>query len=107
MTKILEITTTTENGEEAKSLARTLVEERLAACVQISAPLLSVYRWRGKVCETQEYRCTLKSVDRLLPALLARIEELHSYDVPEILVSEVDHCSASYQAWLLEQVAAE
>ena len=85
---------------DAAALARTLVEERLAACAHIHAPITSVYRWNGKVQEDGERQMTLKTTAARLDALLARIRELHPYDVPEFVVIPIVDGSSEYLAWL-------
>ena len=106
MTDIVEITTTTETAAQAQALARQMVAARLAACVQITGPIQSIYRWQGEVCEATEYRCTLKTTMQLVPDVTQAIEEHHPYEVPEILVLETVACSASYAQWLHAQLRA-
>ena len=62
MTEFIELTTTTATEDEALQLARLLVDQRLAACVQVSGPIRSIYRWQGEVCEAVEFRCSIKSL---------------------------------------------
>ncbi|MDX1926052.1 MAG: divalent-cation tolerance protein CutA [Pirellulaceae bacterium] len=104
MTQIVEVTTTVESEQAATTLARQIVTARLAACVQIDGPLLSIYRWKDEVCEAQEWRCTIKTLASSAPQLVHFINEAHPYDVPEILVIEVHSSSAAYAQWLAEQV---
>jgi periplasmic divalent cation tolerance protein len=104
MTSIVEVTTTLETAEQAQSLAQQLVQRRLAACVQISGPVRSHYFWDEELCESEEYRCTIKSESRLIPELEQALRELHPYEVPEILVTQVVHCSQDYQVWLHNQL---
>ena len=103
---IVEVTTTVDSAEAASTLAKQIVTARLAACVQITGPLLSIYRWQGEVCEAQEWRCTIKTLESAAPQLIHFINEAHPYDVPEILVVEVHSSSAAYAEWLAEQVEA-
>lgn len=92
--------------QEATRLARTLVEERLAACVNIhSAPVQSVYRWQGKVEEAREWLLTIKTTRRRFAALCAAVERLHSYAVPEIIALPIASGSKRYLAWVAESVA--
>ncbi len=104
MHNIVEITTTLETKEQAQKLANELVTKRLAACVQISGPIESVYSWQGKICNSAEYRCTIKTIAELQDRLLIAIREEHPYDVPEILVTEVSASSEAYGRWLQAQV---
>lgn len=104
MTKIVEITTTLDSEQAASNLAKQIVTARLAACVQITGPLLSIYRWQGEVCEAQEWRCTIKTLSSAAPKLIHFISEAHPYDVPEILVVDVQSSSTAYAQWLTDQV---
>ena len=86
---------------EARRIARSAVEEKLAACVNIvSAPVESVYRWQGKIESAKEFLLIIKTSRRNLARLERRILELHSYDLPEFLVLTAGG-SAQYLRWLL------
>jgi periplasmic divalent cation tolerance protein len=100
MTNALEVHVTAPNREQASQIARTLVEERLAACVNIVDGVHSVFRWEGKLHEDQEVLCLIKTRPDLLPAVIERVQTLHPYDVPEILAFEVAEGSAAYLEWL-------
>lgn len=104
MQDIVEITTTVESEQQALSLAETLVHQRLAACVQITGPIHSVYRWQGNVESSREYRCTIKSEKSMISQLMVAIQSHHPYDVPEILVVEVVRSSDAYAAWLHDEL---
>jgi len=86
-------------------MARTLVEERLAACVSILTGVTSVYRWQGGVEQDGEQQLLIKTTPDRLAALEARLQELHPYDVPELLVLDVEQGGAAYLAWVHESVA--
>lgn len=107
MPSIVEVTTTTETAEQAQTIARAIVEQSLAACVQISGPITSVYRWQGKLCQSQEFKCTCKTMDSAVQSLIDAIQKLHPYDVPEILVTNVSGSSPEYEQWLYEQIGAQ
>ncbi|MGA3263192.1 MAG: divalent-cation tolerance protein CutA [Terracidiphilus sp.] len=94
------VLTTAANPEEAERLARTLVEERLAACATMIPALQSIYRWQGKVDSSTETLLLLKTGPDQLAALEARLHELHSYQTPEFLVLGVDAASRPYLDWL-------
>jgi periplasmic divalent cation tolerance protein len=96
----LEVHITAPNREQATAMARALVEERLAACVNVVAQVRSVYRWEGQLHEEDEVLCLVKTRPELLDALIARVGTLHPYDVPEILAFEVADGSAAYLEWL-------
>lgn len=104
MSSYIEVVTTCERQEDAQRIARRLVDERLAACVQILGPITSVYRWKGAVETAVEWQCRAKSRADLYERLESAIRQLHSYDVPEILALPVLHGGADYLRWLDEQV---
>ncbi len=91
--------------ETAKKLARALVEERLAACVNLVPDLTSVYRWQGEIVEDGEILLIVKTTEARLEALMARVPELHPYEVPEILALEVEDGHPPYLAWLKESTS--
>lgn len=82
-------------------MARALVEERLAACVQIDGPICSTYSWQGNIEQSTEFRLTLKTCRSKLDVLLASLNQLHPYETPEILWFEVS-ASEGYANWLLD-----
>jgi periplasmic divalent cation tolerance protein len=88
--------------EAADALATTLVEERLAACGNIVPGVRSIYRWQGAVQRDTEVLLLLKTVSARVPALSARIRELHSYDVPEVLALPVLGGLQAYLEWIEE-----
>ena len=98
------VLTTVSSRDEAKQIARALIEERLAACVNIAADIESVYRWRGKVDEASEILLVIKTRVEKLAALETALHKLHSYDVPEFLVLKVEQGSATYLKWLDESL---
>lgn len=93
------VLTTLGAGADAAALARTLVEERLAACVNVLPPMTSVYRWQGRVEEDQERQLLIKTTADRVVALEARLRELHPYELPEFVVLEAT-ASAAYGAWV-------
>lgn len=104
MTDFIQVSTTTETKQAAQEIAAALVEQRLAACVQVSGPVESVYRWQGKVQQSQEWLCTAKTRASLFPQVEAAIRELHTYECPEIVAVPIADGSAAYLAWLGEQL---
>jgi len=89
--------------EEAHKIARAVVEQRLAACVNIhTAPVESIYRWKGKVETAREYLLLIKTNTRRLKSLEREVLRLHSYDTPEFLVLPVSYATRKYAGWLLE-----
>ena len=85
-------------------LARTLVEERLAACVNVLPPMQSTYRWKGKVEHAAERQLVIKSTPGRAKALKARLLELHPYDIPEVLILPVASGSRDYLEWIAASV---
>ncbi|MCX7002772.1 MAG: divalent-cation tolerance protein CutA [bacterium] len=100
MSAYILITITTATRDEALRIARTLVEQRLAACGQVSGPITSIYPWQGVIETTEEWCCTLKTRAALFAAVATAIRALHSYVVPQIVSTPLDAISADYQAWL-------
>jgi periplasmic divalent cation tolerance protein len=100
MSSVVLVLTTVPSLGLGDAIARALVDERLAACVNISAPMTSVYRWQGKVeCETEHQLVVKTTTDRLVD-VERRIKELHSYELPEFLVVEVNSGGDEYLKWI-------
>lgn len=94
------VLTTASGAEQAERLARTLVEERLAACATLIPSVRSIYRWKDAIEDTAETLLLLKTGNEQLAALEARLRELHNYETPEFLVMNVERGSAAYLDWL-------
>ena len=94
--------TTLPVDHDAGSVAHTLVSERLAACVNVLAPMQSVYRWEGKVEEASERQLIIKTTATRVEALKTRLSSLHPYDVPEFLVLTVSDGTDAYLRWMAE-----
>lgn len=103
MTACYQVNTTLESEADAARLAAALVDERLAACVQVSGPVASVYRWNGAVTRAAEWLCTAKTAETRLPALLARIRELHPYEQPEIIATSITAGDPAYLEWVRQE----
>jgi periplasmic divalent cation tolerance protein len=102
-----QVTTTLPDRDAANRLGRRLVEERLAACAQIVGPVSSVYWWQGEVETASEWYCNLKTIAARVPALMARVRELHPYETPEIIVLAVVEGDAAYLGWIGESVGGK
>ena len=89
--------------EEGQNIARTLVEERVAACVNIVSPIESVYRWQGKVQDDREVLLIAKTAAEMLEKLARRVKQLHSYKVPEIIALPIVAGSEDYLHWIDQQ----
>ena len=94
------VLTTTATPEEAERLARTLVEEHLAACATLIPAVQSIYRWQGQIESAAETLLLLKTAPEQLPALEARLHQLHNYQTPEFLVLAPESASHRYLDWL-------
>jgi periplasmic divalent cation tolerance protein len=88
--------------DEAVTIARTLVEERLAACVSIVPPVRSIYRWEGKIWDEEEFLLIIKTEKERFQDLQEKVKSLHSYSVPEIIGLPSVEGSPDYLKWLLE-----
>lgn len=104
MTSPVIVLTTLGAQADAAAFARVLVDERLAACVNVLPPMTSVYRWKGVVEEDREQQLVIKTTSDRVAALEARFHELHPYEVPEFLVLAVSEGSPAYLEWLGESV---
>lgn len=93
------------DGAEAERIARLVVEERLAACANIIAPVRSIYRWQGAVETADEVAAIFKTSDQTADALITRIAGLHSYDVPCIATWPIDKILGSYAEWIESNIA--
>ncbi len=94
------VLTTTPNIEEAESLARKIVEKKLAACVQILPQMKSVYFWEGAIQIDDEYLLLIKTLPEKFDELETFIQTNHSYETPEIVVLQAADVSESYLAWM-------
>ena len=101
------VLTTAPDVEQARRLARALVERRLAACVNVLSGATSIYRWRGAVEEAAEVLLVVKTDALRLPELEAALRELHPYELPELVALEPAHVEARYLEWLLAESEGE
>ena len=90
--------------DTAEQIARTLIDERLAACVNIHAPMVSIYRWKGAVERDSERQLVIKTTRNTLSALEKRLRELHPYELPEFIVVAASGGSAVYLEWVAQQI---
>lgn len=102
MSKFCLVLTTVPEEKAGREIGRTLVEEKLAACVTISAAR-SIYRWEGKICDEPEYILLIKTKTALFEGLKARIKKLHPYKLPEIIALPIEKGSEDYLGWLDEE----
>jgi periplasmic divalent cation tolerance protein len=92
------------DAEEAERIGRTVIEERLAACINILGPVRSIYRWQGEIESAEEVAAILKTSDSEADALITRIAALHSYEVPCIVTWPIDKILGSYADWAEDSV---
>jgi periplasmic divalent cation tolerance protein len=96
------VLSTTGSEDEARTIARELVERRLAACVNILPQIESIYRWQGKIESEREWLMVIKTTAERFNAVRDAIRELHSYEVPECIAIEIEDGSPEYLRWLSE-----
>ena len=99
------VLSTFPDAETARKIGRTVVEERLAACVNLLPPVESIYRWKGEIETAQETMAVMKSTTWKYQLLEARIRALHPYEVPEIVAIRIQDGLAAYMRWIDESVA--
>ncbi len=92
------------NAGEAMRIGRTVVEDRLAACINVLAPCTSIYWWEGAVAQSDEAPALLKTTTDRVDALIARIAELHSYEVPAIAAWPIERTLESFGQWVNSEV---
>jgi periplasmic divalent cation tolerance protein len=100
------VLTTAASEEEARKIARHLVERRLAACVNIVPEVTSIYRWQGKIEEAREWFLIIKTTAAAFGQVREAITELHSYDLPECICLPIEDGSLAYLEWIAESVSA-
>jgi periplasmic divalent cation tolerance protein len=107
MTEVVIILTTVPDSDLGDTIARRLIERRIAACVNVGAPMTSLYRWRGVVERETERQVVIKTTRAHVPAVQACIAELHSYELPEFVVLAVADGSTAYLDWLQGEVTGK
>ena len=97
---VLSTASAAPGDDTAEQIARTLIDERLAACVNVHAPMVSIYRWKGAVEKENERQIVIKTTRAVLPALEKRLRELHPYELPEFIVVSASGGSEQYLDWV-------
>ena len=105
MSDFVIVLTTFPAGGDAEAVARTLVSERLAACVNVLPPMRSIYMWKGAVEDASECQLVIKTTGARVAELQSRLGTLHPYDVPEFLVFPVIEGSPAYLSWVAESTS--
>ena len=107
MGDVVVVLTTVPAGSKGEEIGRTLVEERLAACVNVLAPMTSIYRWRGVVEREAEQQIIIKTTRGRVAALQSRLATLHPYELPEFLVLAVADSSPAYFEWVGQETSED
>ena len=102
MSEPIVVLVTCGSEEEASRIARSLVEDQLAACVNLISPVRSIYRWEGKIWDEKEWVLLIKTARGRFQELEKRVKSLHSYSVPEIIAIPIIEGEPSYLEWLRE-----
>ncbi len=97
------VMTTVASVEDADELARSLVDQSLAACVQVDGPIISHYRWAGKVERATEFRLLIKTSQTAWTKLKEKLSKLHPYDEPEIIMLPIADVTDGYRDWVIDQ----
>ncbi len=100
------VLSTAGSEEEARRIAQALVERRLAACVNIVGPIHSVYRWKGAVESAPEHLLILKTTAAAFPRVREAIRELHSYELPECVMLQIEDGGEEYLRWITDSVVS-
>ena len=104
MADYLQVVTTTETREDARTIARETVRAGAAACAQIVGPVTSTFRWKGRVEEEEEFYCVMKTTSKSYDFLEKTIRAAHTYEVPEIIALPIETGGGDYLAWLRDEV---
>ena len=102
MSEAIVVLVTCGSEEQATNIANSLLEERLAACVNIISPIRSIYRWEGKIWDEKEWMLIIKTQKKKFEELEKKVKSLHSYSVPEIIALPMVEGSTPYLKWLEE-----
>jgi periplasmic divalent cation tolerance protein len=105
VTDVVLVLTTVPVGERGEAIARALVDERLAACVNVLAPMTSFYRWHGAVERDVERQLIIKTTRDHVSAIQARLVELHCYELPELVVLPVSEGGSAYLEWVRNETS--
>jgi periplasmic divalent cation tolerance protein len=100
MTDKIVVLSTCASAEEAERLARRVIDDRLAACVNVLSPVRSFYRWKGEIEDSAEWLLIIKSTRDKFDALRAALESAHTYEVPEVIAIPIVDGSPNYLSWI-------
>ena len=96
---------TVDNIETAKNIAQSLIEKRLAACVNILPNIISIYRWKGNIENDQELLLKIKSTSEKYPDLEKEVKKLHPYETVEVIAVEATNSNPDYLNWVIEETS--
>ena len=105
MRDFIQVTTTASTKDQAAKIATAHLERRLAACVQVVGPIESHYWWNGKIEQSNEWLCIIKTIRERYPAVESTIRTNHSYEIPEIVACPIEGGSEPYLEWLRSETA--
>ena len=100
MEEVVQITTTADSRETMEAIGKSLVDKRLASCAQVVGPIKSIYRWKGKVEEAEEWLCLIKTRKSLYKEVESEILRLHPYELPEITMTNINGGLEGYIRWV-------
>ncbi|MCA1708131.1 MAG: divalent-cation tolerance protein CutA, partial [Actinobacteria bacterium] len=101
----VQISTTVRTKDDAMAIAKSIVESRLGACVQVLGPITSTYWWDGEVQIDEEWSCVARTISELTDRVLDHISDLHPYDNPELAVVPIVGGTPDYHEWISEEVS--
>jgi periplasmic divalent cation tolerance protein len=107
MNGVIQIVTAIDDKGKAEHIAKELVRKRLAASVQIMGPIKSIYRWKGRIEEAEEWQCIIKSRKTHYKKIEEEIKLLHHYELPEIIAIDIDTALTGYTEWVEEETNPE
>ena len=104
---MIQVQVTTGDKQEALKIANHLVSEKLAACAQVVGPIVSTYRWQGKVEVADEWLVLIKTRTELFTEVEAAVRKMHSYENPEIIATPIDRTTPDYLSWVYQETKTE
>jgi periplasmic divalent cation tolerance protein len=105
MVDMINIITTTDSRETLEDMGRALLEKRLIACIQVVGPIRSMYWWKGRLQEAEEWMAIMKTRDELYDEVEKEIKSLHPYEVPEIEAVKADKTLDAYGRWVVDETS--
>jgi periplasmic divalent cation tolerance protein len=98
--KYIQVITTISGKSKAEKIAKSLIDKRLAACVQIAGPIKSIYRWKGRIETAREYVCIIKTRKILYKKVETAVKKIHPYEIPEIIAVPIAAANKDYLKWI-------